>query len=588
MDPTNGNTALASALVEELARSGVRHAVICPGSRSTPVALALLREPGIATTSVVDERSGGFFALGAALASRRPVAIACTSGTAAANLHPAVAEANEASVPLIVLTSDRPPELRGVGAGQTIDQVKLYGSSVRWFSEMGTHDADDAGLLHMRSSACHAYGAAAGDPRPGPVHLNLSWREPLGPEPRECDVTASTRLALDGRGDQPLSAVLGPPPTLGPETLDAIAGDLAKSKRGLILAGRQTDPELAPAIAALSVATGFPVLAEPTSQLRLGAHSDANVIWAYDAIARACPAELEPELVLRFGDMPTSKALRKWLTALPASTQLVVDQAATWNDPTRTAGLTLRAEPRTLALALQERVGEARKSAFADAWRAANDAAAQAIRAELSRLGGTLNEPAVHMSVGAALRDSDLVFLASSMPLRDAEAFLPASSREVLVLSNRGANGIDGTVSSAIGAAVASKRPAWVLIGDLALHHDSNGLALLRHAEAPVRIVCLNNDGGGIFEFLPQASQIARGEFEAIFGTPLGLDLSHLAALHGVEHRRIASLDELGGAASPNHILIEVPIDRAANVGVHDGIWAGVADAIAPPRADSG
>src|SRR5688500_2101421 len=205
MDPTNRNTALASALVEELARSGVERAVICPGSRSTPVALALLREPGIETTSIVDERSAGFFALGAALATGQPVAIACTSGTAAANLHPAVAEADEASVPLIVLTSDRPPELRGVGAGQTIDQVKLYGSAVRWFSEMGTHDADDAGLLHMRSSACRAFSQAAGDPRPGPVHLNLSWRDPLGPEPGEADFAATAPLALEGRRDMPLT-----------------------------------------------------------------------------------------------------------------------------------------------------------------------------------------------------------------------------------------------------------------------------------------------------------------------------------------------------------------------------------------------
>jgi len=580
MDPTNRNTALASALVEELARSGVHQAVICPGSRSTPIALALLREVGIATTSIVDERSAGFFALGAALASRRPVAIACTSGTAAANLHPAVAEAHEASVPLIVLTSDRPPELRGVGAGQTIDQVKLYGSSVRWFCEMGTHSADDAGLLHMRSSACRAYAAAAGDPRPGPVHLNLSWRDPLGPEPVDGDVAATSRLALDGRGDLPLAAVHAPPPALGPEALDAIAADLTETRRGLIVAGRQTDPALAPAVAALSVATGFPILAEPTSQLRLSTHSEANVVWAYDAIARARPADLEPEMVLRFGDMPTSKALRQWLTSLPALAQLVVDPVGTWNDPTRTAGLTLRAEPAALAMALNDRLGEAPGSTFADAWLAANSAAAEAIRAELSRFGGAPTEPTAHMSLGAALRDGDLVFCASSMPIRDAEAFLPSSPRETLFLSNRGANGIDGTVSSAIGAAVASGRPAWVLIGDLALHHDSNGLALLRHAQAPVRIICLNNDGGGIFEFLSQASEVSRSEFEAIFGTPLGLDLSHLAALHRIEHRQVADLDELAGAGADHHVLIEVPVDRSRNVGVHDAIWARVAEAL--------
>jgi 2-succinyl-5-enolpyruvyl-6-hydroxy-3-cyclohexene-1-carboxylate synthase len=578
VDPTNRNTALASALVEELARCGVRQAVICPGSRSTPVALALLREPGIQTASIVDERSGGFFALGAALASRRPVAIACTSGTAAANLHPAVAEANEASVPLIVLTSDRPPELRGVGAGQTIDQVKLYGSSVRWFAEMGTHAANDAGLLHMRSSACRAYGAAAGDPRPGPVHLNLSWRDPLGPEPVEGDVTATSALAVQGRGDLPLAAVHEPARALDSGSIDAIAADLADSERGLILAGRQTDKDLAPAVAALAEATGFPVLAEPTSQLRLGAHSDANVIWTYDAIARARPAELEPDLILRFGDMPTSKALREWFGSLTAAAQLVVDRDGTWNDPSRTAGLALRAEPALFAAAIVDRISGPRETLFGAAWRAANQGAGEAIRAELSRSAGEPSEPAAHMSLGAALRDGDLAFYASSMPVRDAESFMPSGPRDVAVYSNRGANGIDGTVSAAVGAATASGRPAWVVIGDLALHHDSNGLALLRHSPVPVRIVCLNNDGGGIFEFLPQASQVSREEFEALFGTPMGFDLTHLAALHGIEHRRITALDELAGFRSDGHVLIEIPIDRVANVGLHAGIWARVAE----------
>ena len=580
MDATNRNTALASALVEELASSGVRQAVICPGSRSTPVALALLREPGVATTSVVDERSGGFFALGAALASRRPVAVACTSGTAAANLHPAVAEAAEASVPLIVLTSDRPPELRGTGAGQTIDQVKMYGSSVRWFAEMGTHDADDAGLLHMRNSACRAYAAAAGDPRPGPVHLNLSWRDPLGPEPREEDVTATTGLALEGRGELPLVGVHRAPRTLPDTELDAIAADLAETERGFIVAGRQTDPSLATAVAALAEATGFPVLAEPTSQIRLGRHDGSRVVWAYDAIARSMPARLAPELIIRFGDMPTSKALRTWLAALEDAAQLVVDPDGTWNEPTRTAGLAIRAEPAALARGLAERIAPREETAFAAAWRLADEGAAGAIRAELSRHGGTATEPGAHMSLAAALRDGDLAFVASSMPVRDMESFMPASERDVVVLSNRGANGIDGTISSAIGAAVALGRPAWIVTGDLALHHDSNGLALLRHASAPVRIICLNNDGGGIFEFLPQASQMSRDEFEAGFGTPLSLDLSHLAALHGVEHRRVSALAELAGAGADAHVLVEVSVDRAANVAVHDGIWARVAEAV--------
>src|SRR4051794_12312131 len=194
MDPTNANTALASAFVEELARSGLRLAVISPGSRSTPLAVALWRQPEIGVSVIVDERSAGFFALGAAQASATPVAVLCTSGTAAANLHPAVAEADESGIPMIVLTADRPPELRGIGAGQTIDQLKLYGASVRWFCEVGTHDADDDGLLHYRSVACRAYVAARGEARPGPVHLNTAWREPLAPLEVEGQVTASDPL----------------------------------------------------------------------------------------------------------------------------------------------------------------------------------------------------------------------------------------------------------------------------------------------------------------------------------------------------------------------------------------------------------
>src|SRR3954469_14259972 len=194
-------------MAEELARSGVRRAVISPGSRSTPLAVALWREPRIEVSVILDERSAGFFALGTALATRLPAAVLCTSGSAAANLHPAVVEADEANVPLIVLTADRPPELRDIGAGQTIDQLKLYGDAVRWFCEVGTHEADDDGLLHFRSVACRAYAAAIGDPRPGPVHLNVPWREPLAPVPVEGQVTAVDPLALRGRGDGPLNAV---------------------------------------------------------------------------------------------------------------------------------------------------------------------------------------------------------------------------------------------------------------------------------------------------------------------------------------------------------------------------------------------
>ncbi len=256
MDPTNANTALASAFVEELARCGVRHAVLSPGSRSTPLAVALWREPEIDVTVIVDERSAAFFALGAAQATRAPVAMLCTSGTAAANFHPAICEADESGVPLIALTADRPPELRGIGAGQTIDQLKLYGSSVRWFCEVGTHEADDEGLLHYRSAACRAFATARGEPRPGPVHLNLPWREPLAPIPEEDAVTATDPLALEGRGTRPLTAVT--PIDLEPSEflLDEVAKHIAEAKAGVIVAGRQLDPELREPLAHLAAIAG--------------------------------------------------------------------------------------------------------------------------------------------------------------------------------------------------------------------------------------------------------------------------------------------------------------------------------------------
>src|ERR687892_1577253 len=231
MDRTNRNTALASAMVEELARCGVRHAVVSPGSRSTPLAVALWRQPAIEVTVLLDERSAGFFALGTGLATRTPAAVLCTSGSAAANLHPAVVEADEAGVPLIVLTADRPPELRDIGAGQTIDQLKLYGDAVRWFCEVGTHEADDAGLLHFRSVGCRAYASAAGDPGPGPVHLNVPWREPLAPVPIEGQVTAADPLALAGRGQQSLSTVSRSPAVPDAELVEELCERIAAEPR---------------------------------------------------------------------------------------------------------------------------------------------------------------------------------------------------------------------------------------------------------------------------------------------------------------------------------------------------------------------
>jgi 2-succinyl-5-enolpyruvyl-6-hydroxy-3-cyclohexene-1-carboxylate synthase len=579
VDPTNANTALASAFVEELARCGLRHAVLSPGSRSTPLAVALWREPEIEVSVIVDERSAAFFALGAAQASRAPVAILCTSGTAAANLHPAVCEADHSAVPLIALTADRPPELRGIGAGQTIDQLKLYGSSVRWFCEVGTHEADDDGLLHYRSTACRAVATARGEPRPGPVHLNLAWREPLAPVGVEGAVTAADSLALEGRDGRPLTAVT--PIDMEPSQflLDEVAKHIAEAEIGVIVAGRQLDPELREPLAHLARAAGYPILAEPTSQLRCGPHDRSHVVTAYDLLLRdeRFRADTEPDLVLRFGEMPTSKPLRSWLAGSGAD-QIVVDPRGGWNEPSRRAAALLRADPAELAAGWAARLGEDRPAPAL--WLQAEQAARRAIETELDA-DRQVSEPALQLALGAAYRDGDLVYTASSMPIRDQEAFLPAGDADVLFLSNRGANGIDGLISSGIGAAHATGRPTTVVTGDLGLLHDLGSLAALRDVTTPVRIVVIDNDGGGIFHFLPQEQVLRDSEFEALLGTPRGVDVAKAAALFDLPHRRLDSLADLPEALAAGTGLIEVTADRKTNAGLHRRLAERVAAAIA-------
>lgn len=574
MDSTNANTALASAFVEELARCGLRRAVVSPGSRSTPLAVALWRQPKIEVSVVVDERSAGFLALGAAQASRSPVAVLCTSGTAAANLHPAVCEADQSAVPLLVLTADRPPELRGIGAGQTIDQLKLYGDSVRWFCEVGTHAADDEGLLHYRSTACRAFSAARGEPRPGPVHLNLAWREPLAPLPVEGAVTASDPLALEGRDHgRPLTAVT--PYDLEPSQflLDEVAKHIAEAPVGVIVAGRQLDPELREPLAHLASAAGYPILAEPTSQLRCGPHDRSHLVTAYDLLLRdvAFAENAAPELVLRFGEMPTSKPLRAWLAASDAD-QIAVDPLGGWNEPSRRAAALLRADPAELAAGWAARLGEDRPAPAM--WLEAERAAREAIEDELMGGGGAasaqaITEPALQLALGAAYRDGDLVYTASSMPIRDQEAFLPPGDADALFLSNRGANGIDGLISSGIGAALATGRPTTIVTGDLGLLHDIGALAALRDVSTPVRIVVIDNDGGGIFRFLPQEQALERDEFEALLGTPRGVDVAKAAALFDLPHHRLDALADLPDALAAGTGLIEVPVNRQTNVDLH-------------------
>ena len=570
MIPINRTYAPLQALVDELVRCGMRHAVTSPGSRNAPVALTLAADERIDSVSVIDERSAGFMALGMAKATGRPVAVTCTSGTAAANLMPAVVEAHESRVPLIVLTADRPPELREVGAGQSIDQLKLYGSAAKWFVEVGNHEPGHATATHHRALACRAYWTARGG-RPGPVHLNLPLREPLAPTPEELDPAD-----WEGReGGRPWSELREHSQAPHGGDVQALAARMAASPRGAIVCGPLSDRVAVP-MARLAAAAGWPLLAEPASGLRCGDHDRSHVVAHYDLLLRAeeFASRHVPDLVLRVGDMPTSKPLRAWVAR---SAQVVLDPHAAWNEPTRSAELILHAAPGpacdALAAALELHVPE-RDRGWVGGWREADASVPPALAAAPDPF-----EPKALAALEDALPDDSVLWMSSSMPVREIEAHFPASPKRIRFLANRGANGIDGVVSSAAGAARASGAPTFLVIGELALLHDLGGLLAAARAGIDLTVVCVNNGGGGIFDFLPVAEQAEPASYEQHVATPSGIDLESVAALAGMEHRRVVTVDELRSAvASP--ALVEVRTDRSDSVRLHRELNQRVATAL--------
>jgi 2-succinyl-5-enolpyruvyl-6-hydroxy-3-cyclohexene-1-carboxylate synthase len=565
--PADVQATFAATLVDEWVRCGLGHAVVCPGSRSTPLALALSERPEVALQVHHDERSGAFLALGLGLASGRPAVVLTTSGTAAAELHAAVVEADLAGVPLLACTADRPPDLRDVGAPQAIDQVHLFGRAVRWFGDPGVPDARSTS--RWRAFAGRAYAATRGA-RPGPVHLNLPFREPLvgtvGPLP-------------PGRGDGPWVAattVTGPAATTGAEVpveLRALAG-----RRGVIVAGAAAVD--GNALHDLADALGWPVLGEPRSPAWIPA---ATAIVHLDAILRSRRATegLRPEVILRVGAPGSSRVVNEWLAASGADE--VVVGAPGWSDPAATAAAVIDGPPAGVLAALRSGVAGPAPGHWLERWRAASDAAAAAVASALAQ-ESIPNEPAIARDVVAALPDGARLVVASSMPIRDVERYA-APRHAVTVVANRGANGIDGTVSTAVGLALGSAAPTALLVGDIAFLHDSNGL--LGAAGRGIDLVCVvvDNDGGGIFSFLPQARAVPAERFEALFGTPHGLDLVAVAAAFGVDARALGRDDDVGAALREAtakggvHVLV-ARTDRAANVGAHSHIDAAVAAAV--------
>ena len=617
--PASGQPAVAPgppastlhAFVEELVRAGVRDAVVCPGSRSTPMTLALAAHPAIRLHVHLDERSGSFFALGAAKASRRPVVFLATSGTAVVNAHPAVVEAAHGRVPLVILTADRPPELRDRGAAQTIDQVRLYGVAAKWAVDMPVPEASPAAEAFWRSVASRAAALAAEAPA-GPVHVNLPFREPLIPDgdlaPHEVlPPPTPGRVDVEPPARPYLSLVAGRR-RLDPGAVETLAVILAAARRPLIACGPLDDPELPAAVAALAAALDAPVLADPLSQVRLGPHDRSRVVAHGDLLVRrgAWIAAHAPDLVVRFGAPPTSKPLGE-LLAETRPTHVIIDGGDGWLEPNLIPATIVHADPSAMAVDVARVVAELRAGrrpvdpGWCAAWLAADATADRAVRDRLARIDEPY-EGRVFDVLGDALPAHALLWVGSSMPIRDLDAYGAGSDRPVRVLANRGANGIDGVVSSALGAAAVHPGPVVLVLGDLSFLHDITALVAARLRALSLAIVLVDNDGGGIFSFLPQARTVAPGvglpeRFEELFGTPHGMG-ARLGPVVEAFGGRLIDLGDAGrttaasddasalrtaldaSIGAPGVTVVRYATDRARNVALHREVAAAVAAAL--------
>ncbi|MXZ84919.1 MAG: 2-succinyl-5-enolpyruvyl-6-hydroxy-3-cyclohexene-1-carboxylic-acid synthase [Acidimicrobiia bacterium] len=526
----------------ELAACGIADVVASPGSRSTPLAVTARNQEDLRVTVQLDERVAGFCALGMAKASGRPVAVVCTSGTAAANLFPAVVEAHHSGVPLVVCTADRPPELRDAGAGQTIDQVKLYGDHVRWYAETPC-DLDDSD--YFARLAVRAATAAGAGPNLGPVHLNWPFRKPLepqGPIPR-----------FDASVGQPIAPVR----TLVEADVDAVR-QLA-GRRGLIVSGAlDVDDAGAAAIVAFAETAGWPVVADAGSQLR--GRGPMVLDGAEWVLGRT---DLAPDVLVRIGGPPSNRAIIDFVASCGATDRLLVDPRRRWEDPSFGWTAALASDPVALLGAAAGQMASA-DDAWAVSW---IEAAADAWDQVETALGvDELLEPLLAATLLRALPPEVALYASSSMPVRDVTSFWPSDALPRRVLVNRGANGIDGVVSSALGAALAIGQPVAALVGDVALLHDIGGLLAASLSGADLTVVVPNNDGGGIFSLLPLADGGSDVYFEELFHTPHGVLLGDLANGLGIHYHQIEQADELAVAIAKASgvTVIEVPIDHGA------------------------
>lgn len=564
MNHTEVLTRYTANFVDELVQTGLTDVVISPGSRSTPLAMTVTEHPNMRQWVIIDERSAAFFALGMAKRRNRPVAIVCTSGTAAANYFPAIVEAYYSRVPLVVLTADRPHELRDVGAPQAIEQIKLYGDYVKWFHEMALPEADKEMLAYVRSKAARAVNTAL-EGNAGPVHLNFPLREPLIPD-----------FSLDGIWGNMIGKSYYPTidgaKKLQSEQLAHLQKQLESYQKGLIVCGPQMDSSFAEAVVKLASAWQVPILADPLSQVRAGQQHKDLVIEGYDAFLRneTIRKQLKPDLIIRFGAMPVSKAYLLYIKEHQNVPQIIVENNAGYREPAGNKTEFIYADPTLLC---NDLAYEAKQ--FDEQWLKTWQTMNRTAKNHLLKKSDNLTEGDAVKELMDVIPNKSTLYVGNSMSIRDLDTFFMTTPKTLRILANRGANGIDGMISSGLGAAATGK-PTTLLLGDLSFFHDSNGLLAAKHYQLNLTILLINNNGGGIFSFLPQVNY--QDHFEALFGTPADIDFQQLVTMYGGHYQNVNSQAELKDALYSSYqfhglSVIEVKTDRVANMEWHRNRW---------------
>ncbi|MGJ7036427.1 2-succinyl-5-enolpyruvyl-6-hydroxy-3-cyclohexene-1-carboxylic-acid synthase [Anoxybacillus eryuanensis] len=562
-------TAYVAAFVNQLAHMGVQQVVISPGSRSTPLAMVMAEHPVLNIHVHIDERSAAFFALGMAKASGKPVALVCTSGTAVANYYPAIVEAYYARVPLVVITADRPHELRDVGAPQAIDQLHIYGPYVKWFVDMALPEGNERMLRYAEMVAARAVCVASSVPK-GPVHINVPLREPLVPkidEPSLFSPSSSSRSVYKGSKH------------LCEEMIDELYAELSGVEKGVIICGDLHIEGFSDAVVRLAEALQYPILADPLSPLRTGTHEKQVIIESYDAMLKneVFANQFVPDVVIRFGAMPISKSLYIWLQEHKQIKQMVVDEAGQWRDPTLSLQVLIEANEVQFCYDLAQRASNSfRSTQWIRQWQHMNERAKQILLKAEEEMD--MFEGKIFIELAQLLPDEAMLYVGNSMPIRDADTFFMSSHKRIRLLANRGANGIDGVVSSALGASYVAQ-PLVLVIGDLSFYHDLNGLLAAKLQKLHATIIVLNNNGGGIFSFLPQANEPKH--FERLFGTPTDLSFEHVVNMYDGHYEKVETWEHFRRAVThalsrPTLNVIEVPTSREYNVKIHRKLWKDV------------